>query len=225
MLRLLTLTCLSLICLGTYAQAEADYAGWWPVPYEVADEPETAGIDGSHESLTPEQRRALHEYLAKHADRDGDGDFDADDIEQFERTGDLSLLGDSELMGGYFGSGDEFIRDGVENEVNGGRYLRGSMNRPVQRDEGDGERVAKLDLFGMRGFLSDEGTYSNPSEEMASSQFSHWRMQVAQLLPGYIPPADYTELLQRIESESRPQPEAASDHRPRYSDDDPTVWW
>ncbi|MCB1216068.1 hypothetical protein KDL44_01665 [bacterium] len=228
--RLSAICLLALLACGRLAHAATDYDGWWPDPYEVAEAQQRSESGTHRDDLTPEQRRALHEYLAKHADRDGDGDFDADDIQQFERTGELSMLRDGDLMGGYFGSGDEFIRDGVEHEVNGGRYLRDAMHEAPQRRaerEGDGERVAKLDLFGMRGFLSDEGTYSNPNEDAATSQFIHWRLQVAQLLPGYIPPADYTELLDRIEREGqgsdRPQDEPR--RRPSSDSDDPTVWW
>ncbi|MCB1185803.1 hypothetical protein KDL29_01440 [bacterium] len=230
MLRLPAICLLVMLACSAAAHAADDYDGWWPDPYEVADEQQQAERSQRSDELTPEQRRALHEYLAKHADRDGDGDFDADDIQQFERTGELSMLRDGDLMGGYFGSGDEFIRDGVEHEVNGGRYLRDSMNHEQRRDRdraGDGERVAKLDLFGMRGFLSDEGTYSNPNEDAATSQFIHWRLQVAQLLPGYIPPADYTELLQKIESQELDavKPKDEPKRQPRQDDNDPTVWW
>lgn len=218
MYRTILTTFLATALLAGPAASAETRVSWWPDTYEVAKQQDRTK---RQDELTPEQRRALHEYLNRHADTDGDGDFDADDIQQIERTGDLSMLADSDLMGGYFGSGDEFIRDGVEHEVNGGRYLRGARDRQPE----DGDRVARLDLFGMRGFLSDEGTYTSPSEETASSHFSHWRMQVAQLLPGYIPPADYTELLERIEAEEQPEPEPAREHRPRYSDDDPTVWW
>ena len=223
--RLLTSCLLLLLATTAIAAAAEDYDGWWPDPYEVAHEEQAAQPSSGHEDLTPEQRRAIHEYLAKHADRDGDGDFDADDIEQFERTGDISMLRDGDLMGGYFGSGDEFIRDGVEHEVNGGRYLRGSMDRAPQHEDEDGERVAKLDLFGMRGFLSDEGTYSNPSDELAGSQFIQLRMQVARIMPGYMPPADYSEMLRHIEEEQQAEEPAQQRHQPVYEDDDPTVWW
>ena len=216
----LLLPLLAILLLTSPAYAEAEYAGWWPDPYEVADEEEQAERRGHYE-LTAEQRRAIHDYLNRHADTNGDGVFNADDIEQFERTGDLELLRDSDLMGGYFGSGDEFIRDGVEHEVNGGRFLRGSRDR--NDDAGQDNR---LDLFGMRGFLTDAGTYSNPSEEVAGSHYLHWRRQVAGLLPGYIPPGDYSELLERFEREQQEEGQPREERqRPRYRDDDPNEWW
>ena len=72
--RLPAICLLVMLACTVMAHAAADYDGWWPDPYEVADEQQQAERNQRNDELTPEQRRALHEYLAKHADRDGDGD-------------------------------------------------------------------------------------------------------------------------------------------------------
>lgn len=195
----------------------------------------------NHTGVSAERYRAYLAYLAKHADTDGDGDFDANDIEQFERSGDLDLLRDADLMGGYFGSGDEFISDGVEDQVNGGRYLRdrgGNAKDKKHKDDkkspraGMNERhsqegqVAKLDLFGMRQFLSDADTYANPSEAAAALQYSHWR-NLGILLTGVMNSPDDLEAQHahdRQAASPKPQDEAPKQYKLRYTRDDPTNW-
>jgi hypothetical protein len=229
----LILVGLMLLCLlPQTAAAQNDEA--------TADEATVASEPNNHMGVSAERYRAYIAYLAKHADTDGDGDFDANDIQQFERSGDLNLLRDPDLMGGYFGSGDEFISEGVEDQVNGGRYLRsrsGSDRDAKKKDDKspragmndrhskDGQ-VAKLDLFGMRQFLSDADTYSSPSEAAAAQQYAHWR-NLGILLTGVINSPDDLERQHKQESANRavpPQDDAPKQYKLRYTKDDPSNW-
>jgi len=195
---------------------------------EDADESAGTAADSAthnHTGVTAERYRAYRAYLARHADTDGDGDFDADDIEQFERSGDLSMLRDGDLMGGYFGSGDEFISDGVEHQVNGGRYLRSRHGSGMDERVNKDNRVARLDLFGMRGFLSDENTYASPGESVAGQQYSHWR-NLGILLTGVMnSPADLEASAHDLGNEAESLSDQPKQLKPIYEKDDPTVWW